>query len=272
MKLLRYGCATLMLASLASVAQAEDETEKPADKPPAAEREGRPDREEMRKRMLEHFDADKDGELSEEEREKAREFRREHFGDRGPREGRGPEGRGPEGREGRGPGERGPGGSPEGRRWEGRGPEGRGPDGRGPGGPGGPGRGPRGPEGPGPGFRPMGPPPVPAELFKEFDADKNEQLSVEEFEKLMGHLRDRMPGPPRGFRGPGGPGGPGAGPDGRPLRGDGEGRPDRRRQRPPRDDAEEKSASDDDKAEEKAPADGEKAESDDANEADEKTA
>jgi hypothetical protein len=115
----------------------------------------------------------------------------------------------------------------------------------------------------------MGPPPVPAELFKEFDADKNEQLSVEEFEKLMGHLRDRMPGPPRGF---GGPGGPGAGPDGRPLRGDGEGRPDRRRQRPPRDDAEEKSASDDDKAEDKAPAEGEKAESDDANEADEKNA
>jgi hypothetical protein len=87
-------------------------------------------------------------------------------------------------------------------------------------GPGGPGRGPRGPEGPG--FRPMGPPPSPAELFKEFDADKNDQLSVEEFEKLMGHLRDRMPGPPRGFRGPGGPGGPG--PEGRPPRGDGEGR------------------------------------------------
>jgi hypothetical protein len=83
----------------------------------------------------------------------------------------------------------------------------------------------------------MGPPPPPAELFKEFDADKNEQLSVEEFEKLMGHLRDRMPGPPRGFRGPVGSGdpGPGAGPDGRPPRGDGEGRPDRRRQRPPRD-------------------------------------
>ena len=212
----------------------------------------------MHKRMLERFDEDKDGELNDEEREKAREFRREQFGergDRGPREGRGRDGHRPEGREGRGPGDRGPGGPPDGGRWEGRGP-------------GGPGHGPEGP-----GFRPMGPPPAPAELFKKFDADKNEQLSIEEFEKLMGHLRDRMPGPPRGFRGPGGPGGPGAGPDGRPPRGDGEGRPDRRRQRPPRDDAEEKSASDDDdKAEEKAPADGEKAESGDAKEADEKTA
>ncbi len=254
MRFLRYGCATLMLASLASVAQADDETEKPADKPPAAEREGRPDREEMRQRMLERFDADNDGELSDEERGKAREFRREQFGERGergPREGRGPEGRRPEGRGGRGPGDRGQGGPPEGRLGEGRGPEGRGP-----GGPGGAGRGPRGPGGPGPGFRPMGPPPVPAQLFKKFDADKNDQLSVEEFENLMGHLRDRMPGPPRGFRGPGGPGGPGAGPDGR----------------PPRDGKAEKSASEDDKAEEKAPAEGENADSDDAKEADEKTA
>lgn len=260
MKLLRYGCATLMLASLASVAQADDETEKPADKPPAAEREGRPDREEMRKRMLEHFDADKDGELSDEEREKAREFRRERFG----------------GREGRGPDGPGPGGPPEGRRWEGRGPEGRGgPGGRGPDGPGGPGRGPRGPEGPGPGFRPMGPPPSPEKLLKEFDADKNDQLNLEELETLLGHLHDRI-GPPRGFRGPGGPGGPGAGPEGRPPRRDGEGRPDRRRQRPPRDDAEEDSASDDDKAddkdEEKASSEVEKSDSDDAKEADEKTA
>ena len=242
MKLLRFGCAALMLASLATVARADEDAEKPADKLPAAEREGRPDREEMHKRMLERFDEDKDGELSDDEREKAREFRREHFGDRGergPREGRG-------GREGRRPD--GPGGPPEGRRWEGRGP-------------GGPGRGPGGPEGRG--FRPMGPPPPPAELFKKFDADKNDQLSLEEFEKLMGHLRDRMPGPPRGFRGPGGPGGPG--PEGRPPRGDGEGRPDRRRQRPPRDEAVEKSTDTTEKAE------GEKAD-DDADDADEKTA
>ena len=256
MKLLRYGCAALMLASLASVARADEEAEKSADKPPAAEREGRPDREEMHKRMLERFDEDKDGELSDDEREKAREFRREHFGDRGDRGGRGPrEGRG--GREGRGPDGPGPGGPPEGRRWEGRGPGG--PEGRGPGGPG------RGPEGHH--FRPMGRPPPPAELFNEFDADKNDQLSVEEFKKLMGHLRDRLPGPPRGFRGPGGPGGPG--PEGRPHRGDGEGRPDRRRQRPPRDEAVEESTEKSEKAEEKAPAADEKAEADGA---DEKTA
>lgn len=256
MKLLRYGCAALMLASLATVARADEDDEKPADKPPAgeaAEREGRPDREQMRKRMLERFDEDKDGELSDDEREKAREFRREHFGDRG--------GRGP--REGRGPDGPGPGGPPEGRRWEGRGPGG--PEGRGPGGPGGPGRGPGGPEGRG--FRPMGPPPPPAELFKEFDADKNDQLSVEEFEKLIGHLRDRMPGPPRGFRGPGGPGGPG--PEGRPHRGDSEGRPDRRRHHPPRDKAVEESTEKSEKAQEKAPAEDEKAEADGA---DEKTA
>ena len=262
MKILQYGCAALMLASLASVARADEDAEKPADKPPAAEREGRPGREEMHKRMLELFDEDKDGKLSDEEREKVREFRREQFGERGgrgPREGRGPGARGPEGRGPDGPG---PGGPPEGRRWEGRGPGG--PEGRGPGGPGGPGRGPRGPEGPG--FRPMGPPPPPAELFKEFDADKNDQLSVEEFEKLMGHLRDRMPGPPRGFRGPGGPGGPG--PEGRPPRGDGEGRPDRRRQRPPRDEAVEESTEKSEKAE-KAPAEDEKNEGDGA---DEKTA
>ena len=247
MRILRYGCAALMLASLASVARADEDAEKPADKPPAAEREGRPNREEMHKRMLERFDEDKDGELSDDEREKAREFRREHFGDRG---GRGPrDGRG--GREGRGPDGPGPGGPPEGRRWEGRGP-------------GGPGRGPRGPEGPG--FRPMGPPPPPAELFKEFDADNNDQLSVEEFEKLMGRLRDRMPGPPRGFRGPGDPGGPG--PEGRPPRGDGEGRPDRRRQRPPREEAAEESTEKSEKAE-KAPAGDEKDEGDGA---DEKTA
>lgn len=263
MKLLRYSCAALMLASLASIARADEDAEKPADKPPAAERESRPGREEMHKRMLERFDEDKDGKLSDEEREKVREFRREQFGERGglgPREGRGPGARGPEGRGPDGPG---PGGPPEGRRWEGRGPGG--PEGRGPGGPGGPGRGPGGPEGRG--FRPMGPPPPPAELFKEFDADKNDQLSVEEFEKLMGHLRDRMPGPPRGFRGPGGPGGPG--PEGRPHRGDSEGRPDRRRHHPPRDKAVEESTEKSEKAEEKAPAEDEKAVADGA---DEKTA
>jgi hypothetical protein len=248
---LPFSCVLLALAVLTSSARADEETEKPADKPPAGqsgERGDRPNRDEMRRRMLERFDADKDGELSDEEREKMREFRREQFGDRGPREGRG-EGR--PGREGRGP----DGPRPEGRRWEGR------PDGPGPGGPGpGPGgRGPRGPEGAGPGMRPMGPPPPPAELFKRFDADNDEKLSLDEFEKLMGHLRSRMMGPPRAFRGPEGPGRPGARPEGRPPRGDDEGRP--RRERPRRDRDAEAASGESKKAENSSDDDSAEAES-----------
>lgn len=254
MRFLRFGCATLMLASLASVAQADDETEKPDDQPAASERDGRPDREAMRARMMERFDADKDGKLSDEEREKMREFRREQFGERGgrgPREGRGSEARRPDGRERGGPDGRGAGGPAEGRRGEGRRGEGREPEGRSGG------RGPegRGPDGPGPGFRPVGPPA--AALFREFDANNDKQLSLEEFEKLMGRLRERMQGPPRGFRGPGGPGGPDARPEGRPSRGEGEGRPERR-QRPPRDGRRGTSASEDDRAAAPAANDAEK--------------
>lgn len=246
MRFLRHLCAAVALASFTGVARA-DEAAKPADAPRAGEGAGRPDREAMRQRMLERFDADKDGKLSDEEREKAREFHREQMGERGAR---GSEGREREGR-GRGPEGRGPGG-PEGRRWEGRGP-----DGPGPGGPGGGPRGPRGPEG-----GSMGPPPAPGRLFKEFDADKNDQLSRDEFEKLMGHLRSFAPGGPRGFRGPGGPGRPDAGPDGRPPRprGEGEGRPGRRG---PRDGERARSAAEEEKKSDSAPAEKTEEQADD---------
>ena len=58
-------------------------------------------------------------------------------------------------------------------------------------------------------------------LFGEFDANNDDQLSRDEFEKLMGKMREhRPPGPPRGpgdgprFGPPNGPppDGPGAGP------------------------------------------------------------
>ena len=194
--------ALLISAILVSTAIAQEE----ADKTPP--REGGPERGEMRERMLERFDADGDGELNDEERAKAREFRQERMqgGERG-------EGR--RGREGRPP----------------RGPEGR----RGPGGPGPDGPPPGGPRGPG--F-----PPNPERLFNAYDEDKNDQLSRAEFEKLMGKLRElgrpgpgRPPGPggPPELRRRGGPDGPGA--DGRPPRPrDGGDRGERRRQRPPR--------------------------------------
>jgi hypothetical protein len=213
-RVLMMGAAVTLSAMLAGAAIAQE-----ADKPDAPRREGRgeggdrPGREEMRERMLKEFDADKDGKLNDEEREKAREARQGRMGrEGGPGEGRPPrgEGRGPEGRRGPGPG---------------------GHDGPGPG----------GPPPHGPGF-----PPNPMRLFNAFDADKNEQLSKDEFEKLMGKLRELMPPPPR-FRGPGGPDGPGpgpgrpgfgegrrrgpegpGGPEGRGPRGDGEGRRDRR--------------------------------------------
>jgi hypothetical protein len=79
-------------------------------------------------------------------------------------------------------------------------------------------------------------------LFNAFDEDKNEQLSKDEFEKLMGHMREMMPPPPRhDGRGPrfrGNPGGPeerGPGFEGRPPRPREEGEGQRGRRRPPRD-------------------------------------
>jgi hypothetical protein len=200
--------AMMLSATLAGAAAGQE-----GDKPASSPREGRPERAEMRERMIKEFDADGDGELNDEERGKAREARqrRARDGERG--EGRRGEGR--RGREGRPP--RGP---------EDRGPEGRGPDGPPPGGPGSP---------HGPGF-----PPNPMRLFKAFDEDKNEQLSPDEFEKLMGKLRElgrpgpRGPGGPPEFRRRGGPDGPG--PEGRPPRPrEGDRGREGRRQRPPRD-------------------------------------
>ena len=232
---------------------ADDETAKPDDKPPAAEREGRPDREEMRERMLEHFDADGDGEFSDEEREKAREFRREHCGDHR-RRGRGrrawtrrPRGRGPasavrtaaEGRRSRKVA------APDGP-WSRR-----------------PGTWPARPEGPGPGGPRWDRPADRCELFKEFDADKNEQLSRRGVREADGPSpRAGRPGPPRGttrsrrppaVRGRGGP-------DGRPPRADGEGRP-RRVARRRRREVRRRSRQRDDDAEGRRRAEGEKAES-----------
>jgi Ca2+-binding EF-hand superfamily protein len=114
----------------------------------SAQEEERPRRDgEMRARMIEEFDADGDGELSDEERQTARETMRERRGDR-------------------------PGSGGQGR---GRGGEGR----------------------------PA--PPDPNQLFDEFDADKDGQLSREEFTKLTQATRER-----RRQRGPreGRPGGP----------------------------------------------------------------
>jgi len=206
--------AMLLSAMLAGAAAAQE-----GDKPAPPPREGRPERAEMRERMLKEFDADGDGKLNEDERGKAREARqrRSRDGERGdgPRD-EGRRGKGRRDREGRPP----------------RGPGDRGPDGPPPGGPGGP---------HGPGF-----PPNPMRLFKAFDEDKNEQLSPDEFENLMGKLRElgrpgpggpRGPGGPPEFRRRGGPEGPGRGPgpDGRPPRSrDGDRGPEGRRQRPPR--------------------------------------
>lgn len=133
---------------------------------------------EWRQRALEEFDTDKDGKLSDEERQKMRETMRERFGERGPRnrEGR-PEGRGPEGRRGPGQG---------GRMGEGphRGPEGRG-----------------------------GPPVRPEILFTMFDANEDGQLNREEFRALAGAMHrlasrghgEMRRGPDQMRRGPRGP-------------------------------------------------------------------
>jgi Ca2+-binding EF-hand superfamily protein len=129
-----------------------------------AQDEERPRRDgEMRQRMIEEFDADGDGELNDEERQTARETMRER--------------RGGGGRGGRG----------EGRGGERRGGEGRAPEGRGP-------AGDRA-------DRPA--PPDPNALFDEFDADKDGQLSREEFTKLTETRRGFMRGGrPQGGRGP----------------------------------------------------------------------
>lgn len=269
---LTMACAAGALAGGSAWAQGAAETTPPSDGAPAA----RGDRAAWRAQMLERFDEDGDGQLSDEERAKAREFRRSQQGER-------PAGPGARGGQGRGPG-RGPG--------AGRGEQAGPPPGDRVGPP--PGRGPR-PEGPPQG----GPLRDPMVMFDEFDADKDNKLSREEFGRLterLRQIRERMMemgrrggpgeefGPPPGPRGPGrgpgpgpgvgrgfgpdddrpayGRGGPGArGPEGRGPGGPGDGRgrggfgrgprPDRP-QRPPVEDA---SPSDQTPAESATPAD-----------------
>lgn len=202
MRYIELSLALLLMAVLAPATQAGEEADNP-----------KPRRGDLRQMILEEFDADGDGELNEEERAAAREEMRSRRGGKGRRGGRGqggPEGppRGPEGRQ-RGDrefGERGP----EFR----RGPEGRPPRGEGRAkGRGGPGMG--GPD--------------PEKVFDHFDVDGDEQLSREEFGRMVMSVRIARSmhgqrgsgGPPQGLgeRGPrgdrGGPG-PGAGrPSGR---------------------------------------------------------
>jgi hypothetical protein len=186
--------ALAISAALAGVAFAQQES--PSESPPeSAPREPSP-------RLLERFDEDGDGKLSDAERAKAREFRDQRRHEARPDDDDAPR------RRGRPP----------------RGPEGPGRD-RGPGD-----RGPGGPDGPR-GFRP----PNPERLFNAFDEDKNGQLSRDEFERLMNRLRELAPprgpdGPPH-FRGPRA-GGPEFDRD-RPPRPRGEGNFEGRRRRPP---------------------------------------
>ncbi|RIK70436.1 MAG: hypothetical protein DCC67_20780, partial [Planctomycetota bacterium] len=106
----------MLSATLSGVALGQETTDDAAkdaaapDKPAAAATDdaGPPRGQRFRQRLLELFDEDKDGELSDAEREKAREFRRqrmEQLERQGPppwpdRPGPGPRGRGPEGRPG----------------------------------------------------------------------------------------------------------------------------------------------------------------------------
>ena len=239
MRPLRFVASLLLMAALSAVAAAQE--------PAAGEPPGGPPSDEAQKNAIGQFDADADGKLNEDEVGKARAFvralrqavgdRMGDRGDRGPRRFR-PGGPPPDGPPGDGPRDRGP----IGRRFDGRGPEGRGPEGGPPrrrfrdrGGDDGPpldeappfeaGQRPEGPPGPGRPPRPdgpSGPPPRPMELFREFDANNDDQLSRDEFEKLAARMRPpRPPGPPpRGpedgprFGPPGGPpdGGRGPGP------------------------------------------------------------
>ncbi|MEX2171849.1 MAG: EF-hand domain-containing protein [Pirellulales bacterium] len=198
MHLLKSAIAIAVLGLVASPVWADED--KPKDRPP---RDG-----EQKQRVLEKFDKDGDGKLNEEEREAARDARRDKEGPRGERR--------------RGEGRRGPDGPDGPPRGEGR---------RGPGGPDGPPGGPR-------------PPMDPEKMFERLDENGDGHLSLDEFRDGMKKLRP--PRPPRGFgegdrrRGPGGPDGPrfrGDGPDGGPRDGEDGPREGRRPGRPPRPDA-----------------------------------
>jgi EF hand len=218
-------CCTLLfvgLLALPALAQPPDDPGKDGGPPP---RHGH--NPEVRQKLLELFDHNKDGTLDRNELMELRMTIREEFAPAGPGpEGRGMDGRGPrdgrdgdrrgrDGRDGRGPDARGPDGPPPGGpdRFADRGRDGwrhdgdaRGPDGPPPGGPGRDGpdaRGPEGRRGPGgPDGRPPRPRPNPEALFKRFDANKDGQLSMEEFGQLTEFVREHRPmGPPPGPEG-----------------------------------------------------------------------
>lgn len=191
----RLNLFTLLAAGLLAVPALAQSSDKPADEAPAGDSE-------MKHKLLDNFDTNKDGKLDPSEARAIGRAIRENF-DLGPGpggRGRGPEGRGPEGRR------RGDGPPP----GEGRGPEGRrgsGPDDGPPPGDRGP-RGPRGGAGRGPGERgpggPDGPPrpPRPERLFDRFDENQDGSLSKEEFMALSDFVREhRPPGPPMAWRG-----------------------------------------------------------------------
>ena len=105
--------AALMVPAMAN----EEQPQTPAQAPVCEQQPGRHFNPERHKAMLEKFDADKDGKLSDEERKAAREAMKEAHGQRGDRGPRGPrpegaEGR-PEGRPGNAEGRPGPRFSPE---------------------------------------------------------------------------------------------------------------------------------------------------------------
>lgn len=199
--------------------------EKPRERPP---RDG-----EARQQILERFDKDGDGKLSEDERHAARKARERdgrgrsetRRGDRPRRDGE----RRDEARRGEGRGRQARGG--EARRGEGRG---RGGEARRGGDPRGEGRrGPGRPDGPRDGGRSMF---DPERIFNRIDTNGDGEISREEFTRSMERMRPL--GPPRGFGerrgGPdssrfrGGPGGPGRGGfgDGPRVRSGGPGGPD----------------------------------------------
>ena len=179
--------AALMVPAMAN----EDQPQVPAQAPACKQQPGRPGRHlnpERHKEMLEKFDADKDGKLSDEERKAAREAMKDAHGQRGDKGPRGPR----------------PEGAAEGR------PEGC------------PGNAEGRPGRPGPRFNPE----QRKEMLEKFDADKDGKLSDEERKAAREAMKDAHG--QRGDKGPRGPRPEGAAegrPEGCP--GNAEGRPGR---------------------------------------------